>query len=200
MKCISITKKAGEHMNEAKLLRRMKRGDTAALEAVIDAYAPYIAAIVTSICGTALTAEDIEETVSDVFYSLWQNAEKVQAGKLKAYLGAIARNTAKNKLRSLHIALPLEDDVLLFPTMEDGPELEALKKELQAETRTAVETLPEPDREIMKRYYYLYQSAADIARCMGLNPSTVTTKLSRSRDKLRRHLTERGYNHEAAHL
>ena len=187
-------------MNEAKLLRRMKRGDTAALETVIDAYAPYVAAIVTNICGTALTSEDIEETVSDVFYSLWQNAHKVQVGKLKAYLGAIARNTAKNKLRSLHIPLPLEDDVLLFPTIEDGPEAEALKKELQAETRTAVEALPEPDREIMKRYYYLYQSTSDIAQSMGLNPSTVTTKLSRSRDRLRRYFTERGYNHEAAHL
>ena len=187
-------------MNEAKLLRRMKRGDTSALERVIEAYAPYVAAIVANICGTALTTEDIEETVSDVFYALWQNAGKVQAGKLKAYLGAIARNTAKNKLRSLHIVLPLEEDVLHFSATEDDPESEALKKELQMEARSAVEALPEPDREIIKRYYYLYQSAADIARDMKLNPSTVTTKLSRSRDRLRRHLTERGYNHETAHL
>ena len=187
-------------MNETKLLRRIKRGDTAALEAIIDLYAPYVAAIVANICGTVLTSEDIEETVSDVFYALWQNAEKVRHGKLKAYLGAIARNTAKNKLRSLHNTLPLEDDVLHFPTQEDGPEAASLKKELQGETRIAVESLPEPDREIMKRYYYLYQPTSDIARDMHLNPSTVTTKLSRSRERLRRHLTERGYNHEAEHL
>lgn len=187
-------------MNETKLLRQLQKGDPHALAAVIDGYAPYVAAIVTNICGAALTREDIEETVSDVFCTLWQNAGKVQRGKLKAYLGAIARNTAKNRLRSLQITLPLEDDAIHLPAPASEPEAEAIIKELQEETRAAVDTLPEPDREIMLRYYYLYQSTTDIARDMNLNSSTVTTKLARSRDKLRRHLTERGYNHEAAHL
>ena len=193
-------KKEGEPLNEAKLLKQMRRGSTDALCTVIDQYAPYVAAIVTNICGTVLTAEDIEETVSDVFYSLWQHADKVRTGKLKAYLVAIDRNTAKNKLRSLHAALPLEEDALDIPVPDGEPEAEALRHELQQETRAAVDTLPDPDREIMLRYYYCCQSTADIAHAMNLNPSTITTKLARSREKLRRHLTERGYIHEASHL
>lgn len=187
-------------MNEAKLLKQMKQGSTTALGMVIDQYAPYVTAIVTNICGSRLTTEDIEETVSDVFYSLWHHADTVRPGKLKAYLAAIARNTAKNKLRSLHLTLPLEDDGLNIPAPASEPEAAALKKELQRETQAAVEQLPEPDREIMKRYYYLYQSTTDIARDLNLNPSTVTTKLSRSRDRLRKHLTERGYTYETSHL
>lgn len=191
--------KAGENMNENKLLRQMKRGDTKALCAIIDGYAPYVTAIVSNIFGSKLGQEDIEETVSDVFYSLWRTAGKVQPGKLKAYLGAIARNTAKNKLRSLQLALPLEDDAIVLPDTTPGPEAEALQKELRQETRQAVDALPEPDREIMQRYYFLYQPTGEIARDMGLNSSTVTTKLFRSREKLRRHLEERGYSYEASH-
>ena len=186
-------------MNEAKLLRQMKRGDTSALCAVIDAYAPYVAAIVSNILSPQLGAEDIEETVSDVFFSLWNHAGKVQPGKLKAYLGAIARNTAKNKLRSLQLTLPLEEDVLELPEPASEPEAETLRKELRRETAEAVHRLPEPDREIMLRYYYLYQTSADIAREMQLNQSTVTTKLSRSREKLRQYLTNRGYQYETSH-
>jgi len=186
-------------MNETKLIRQLKRGSTKALCAIIDGYAPYVTAIVTNILSPQLGAEDIEETVSDVFYALWRTAGKVQTGKLKPYLAAIARNTAKNKLRSLQLALPLEDDAISLPDTAPGPETAALQKELRREARQAVEALPEPDREIVQRYYFLYQSTGDIARDMGLNSSTITTKLSRSRQKLRRHLEERGYTHEHSH-
>lgn len=191
--------KAGENMNEAKLLRQLKRGSTNALCTIIDNYAPYVTAIVRNIFGAQLGDEDVEETVSDVFYALWRTVGKVQSGKLKPYLGAIARNTAKNKLRSVDLSLPLEDDAIAVSDTAPGPEREALQRELRRETRQAVDALPEPDREIMQRYYFLYQPTGDIARDMGLNSSTVTTKLSRSREKLRHHLEERGYSYEDSH-
>ncbi len=186
-------------MNEVKLLRQLKKGDTDALCSLIDSYAPYVTAIVSNILSPQLGTEDTEEVVSDVFYTLWKTAGKVQPGKLKGYLGAVARNAARNKLRSLQMTVPLEDDAFELTDTVSQPETEALKRELRQETRYAVDTLPEPDREIMQRYYFLYQPTVDIAREMGLNPSTVTTKLARSRDKLRQALAERGYYHETAH-
>ena len=41
------------------------------------------------------------------------------------------------------------------------------------------------DREVFLRFYYYYQKTADIAADMGLNESTVRTKLNRGRAKLR---------------
>ncbi len=181
-------------MEEALLLKRLKRGDTAALDAVIDVYAPYVFAIESNILGPVLgRQEDIEEAVSDVFLALWNSRGKVETGKLRAYLGAIARNTGRNRLRSLHVVHPLDEDALEVSDTAPGPEEEALRRELRRLTRKAVETLPEPDREIFQRYYYLYEKTADIAREMAINQSTVTTKLARGRELLRAYLEERGY-------
>ena len=69
-------------MDEKDLLRRIRRGDTAALESVIETYSAYVYAIVKNIIDPPLQPEDCEEVVSDVFFQLWTNADAVQPGKL----------------------------------------------------------------------------------------------------------------------
>jgi RNA polymerase sigma-70 factor (ECF subfamily) len=118
----------------------------------------------------------------------------VEEGKLKAWLAAVTRNTAKNRLRSYHLALPLEDDyfILDVPDVED----ELLAQELKKLTREAVSSLPEPEHSIFVRYYFLYQKISEIAEAMDINASTVRTKLLRGREKLKAYLLERGYGCE----
>lgn len=58
--------------------------------------------------------------------------------------------------------------------------------------RTAISDITEPDREILIRHYYYYQSTAVIAEKMNINKNTVQTKLRRTREKLRKYLEERG--------
>lgn len=112
-------------MNDEKALRAIGRGDEDALAWVIDRYAAYVSAVVFNILGTAMQTEDLEETVSDVFLALWANSGKVKPGKLKAYLGGIARNKAKEKLRSACMEISLEDDLLVYNGAGPEPELEA---------------------------------------------------------------------------
>lgn len=101
-------------MNDEKALRAIGRGDEDALAWVIDRYAAYVSAVVFNILGAAMQTEDLEETVSDVFLALWANSGKVKPGKLKAYLGGIARNKAKEKLRSACMEISLEDNLLVY--------------------------------------------------------------------------------------
>ena len=82
---------------------------------------------------------------------------------------------------------------ICFPGPEDG----VVRTELRQLTRAAVEAMPEPDRSIFMRYYYLYQKTDDIAAQLQMNPATVRTRLARGRDRLRAFLTERGYSCEA---
>lgn len=180
-------------MNEKRVLKALRRGDSAALEQIIDQYTPYVFAISSNILSHVLPREDVEEAVSDVFCSLWYSREQVEPGKLKPYLAAIARNTAKSRLRRLRLAEPLEDDLLALAL--PGPEDGLLALELKAACREAVDSLGQPDREIFTRRYFLYQKTGDIARALGLNANTVRSKLSRGREKLKEHLEERGYNH-----
>ena len=88
-------------MDEVEALERLRKKDEAALVWLIERYAPYVNTVIYNIIGTVASPCDVEEVSSDVFLVLWQNADTVQEGKLKAYLGAVARNKAREKLRSL---------------------------------------------------------------------------------------------------
>ena len=55
--------------------------------------------------------------------------------------------------------------------------------------RLAVTRLGEPDREIFLRHYYYAQTVTEIGRIMGLNESTIKTKLRRGRMRLKELLT-----------
>jgi RNA polymerase sigma-70 factor (ECF subfamily) len=127
-----------------------------------------------------------------VFLALWNNAGKAQPDRLKAYLGSIARNKAKNKLRELGQDLPLDDDVLEMPD-GDTPESAFFKQEQSAAVNQAIMDLEEPDREIFLRHYYYCQAVKTVADEMRMNESTVKTRLKRGREKLKIVLIEGGY-------
>ena len=99
-------------MDERRLLRRLSRGDCAALEEIMDAYMPYVYTIAHNILAPALPREDVEEVASDAFTALWEKGEAVRPGKLKAWLAAVTRNAALSRLRSLHLPEPLDEETM----------------------------------------------------------------------------------------
>ena len=176
-------------MKEERVLTKMQKGDPEGLSALVDCYIPYVSAVVWNILRSAMTAQDAEEVVSDVFLAAWEQADQLQPGKVKAWLGAVARNKAKNKLRDIGQEFPLEEDVLEMP---DDSFDRLAREEQKILVRSAVDSLPTQEREIFLRHYYYAQSVADISREMGMNQSTVKTKLRRGRMKLQEYLTRRG--------
>lgn len=128
---------------------------------------------------------DIEEVAADVFFALWENAGKVHSPK--GYLGTIARNMAKNKLRQLADTLPLEENLLILEGV--SPEKALEEKELSRAVKRAVLDMGHPDREIFLRFYYYFQSLEEIATEMDMNLSTVKTRLRRGRTRLKETLT-----------
>jgi len=180
---------------ESKLLRRLARRDPAALETLMDRYGPYVSAVVWAILKGAMAPEDAEEVVSDVFLAAWDQADDLQPGKTKAWLGAVARNKARNKLRELTLTLPLEDDVLELP-QPDSFTLLPEQEETDKLVREAVHSLPGQDREIFLRHYFLFQSVGRIAADLDLKEATVRTRLFRGREKLKTFLTREGFVYE----
>ena len=51
--------------------------------------------------------------------------------------------------------------------------------------------LPEPDREIFLRRYYYLESCREIGQRLNMQEHTVTVRLSRGREKLRKQFLER---------
>lgn len=183
-------------MKEHEALRKIRRGDSEGLRELMALYIPYVSAVVWGILRNAMPAEDCEEVVSDVFLAAWQQAGDLRPGKVKAWLGAVARNRSKNKLRQLKRELPLEDDVLELPAPGDLCS-DAERAEEQELVRQAVDALPPQDREIFLRHYYYAQKVEEISSAMDLNPSTVKTKLRRGRMKLKEMLLREGLVYEA---
>lgn len=177
-----------QEMDESSALQALCAGDEAALMWFIDRYTAYVATIINNMLLPRLTAADAEEAAADVFLALWKNAPRIKPGGVRAYLGGMARNKARDALRSLREELPLEEDVLSIPG--PGPDEALTERELAERTRRAVELMPEPDREIFLRHYYYCQGVADIALALDMNANTVKTRLRRGRERLRKELAE----------
>lgn len=179
-------------MEETTMLRRLRRGDGAALEALMEQYLPYVSAVVWGVLGHALPHTDGEEVAADVFVAAWDHAGDLRPGKVKAWLGTVARNKARNRLRGAGLLLPLEEDVLELPSPDD-PAGEVERAELRALLRQAVEALGPPDRDIFVRYYYYQQPVRTIAQAVGMPENTVKTRLHRGRQKLKDALMQGGF-------
>ena len=174
------------------LIKRLNKHDHTAFEEIVHKYLPLVSTVVYNIGESKLTKEDMEEVISDVFVTLWRNTDKIIEGKLKGYLCSIARTKTLDKLYYIKEPpldiddLQLEDDFYVEGIAEANETAEVLQQ--------LISEIPEPDREILIRYYYYRQTTATIAERLEIKLPTVKSKLQRTREKLRRKLTERGYS------
>lgn len=180
-------------MNEKLLIKQLQAQDPNALRKLISSYEGYVCTIIHNIGRSSLTESDAEEIAADVFLTVWQNGDKLQSGKLKPYIAAIARNSTKSRMRSMHLCDELDSESLMETT-----DLQAdVEHSLLAEAlKDAIDSLPKKDSEVLMRYYYYYQQTAEIADEMGLSADAVKVRLHRARKKLKTLLLERGYTYE----
>lgn len=176
-------------MREEKVIQKICDKDPDGLSALMDRYIPYVSTVVWNILRSAMTVQDAEEVVSDVFMAAWNQPEDLRPGKVKAWLGAVARHKAKNKLRELGQDLPLEEDILELPDISPFAFLE--RAEEKRLVRQAVDSLSPKDREIFLRHYYYAQQISEISREMRIPESTIKSRLRRGRMKLKEYLTGR---------
>lgn len=181
------------HMNEEIMIRKLKEQDSEALDEAIRQYTRLVSSIICNLAGTQLSKEDVEELTEDTFIAMWYNADKLEPGKLKAYICQIAKNKTKNRLRDMNKHskvvsienMTLEDDFLLTDDIEE--------KHASMSLLEAIDEIGEPDREIILRRYYYYHNSKQIGQVMNMNDATVRTKLARAKDKLKKILKERGF-------
>ena len=135
------------------LIQGLRVGDEAALGLAIGRYTAYVGTIVWNIVSGSLNEADAKEIISEVFYTLWKNSAKVRPGKLKAYLGSIARSKALDALKRINRDVSLDDDFVELDNSIPGPETDVVKAEEYAALRRALDLLPEPDHTIFLRHY-----------------------------------------------
>ena len=175
-----------------RLVQKLKEHDEKALSQIIEQYSRFVASVVYNTAKASLSKEDVEEVTADVFVTLWNNANKVQEGKLKGYICSVTKTRALNKIKRCRNKAVLniddydpEDDFSIADETE--------KKDIHRELREVITEIPQPDREILIRYYYYNQTVSLIAEKMKINFETVKSKLRRTREKIKVKLIERSY-------
>ena len=186
--------KEGCAVDDAALIRALRKRQRRALHKLIDRYTGYVTTVACQTLGEQMRREDLEEIVSDVFLALWQHADALQPERpLRPYLAAIARHRAVDYLRAAAPALPLEEAVCA--AAQAGPEEAAERAETRDALSAAVRALPEPERTLCIGYYYEGRPLKEIAARLGLRESTAKTRLYRARQTLKKQLMKGGVDH-----
>ena len=181
-------------METEKLAFRLVNDDESALAEIIDRFTPLVSTVIYNMANGSLSTADLEELTSDTFVTLWYHRKQMQIDKLKGFLCCIAKNKARDRLKSVrrHATVSIEDEDMDF---EDGMMVsEEIENKLVTEALyKALEEIGEPDREIIIRHYYYYQSSTEISEKIGMKSETVKSRIKRAREKLKALLSERGF-------
>ena len=177
-------------MDEQQLLSRLRHGDEQALTAVITRFSAYVVTVIHNRSRGLLSPDEL---ASSVFFALWQSCRAVKAGSIRAWLGSVARNKTIDRMRRTRMDMPLDEELA---GTDDFLLEETVKKEQARQLREAVALLSESDREIIRRFYDLCQTAPEIAAALGLTPAAVRMRLVRSRETIRNELCRGGFAYE----
>ncbi len=175
-------------MNDQKIIAGIRAQEPAAISAAMERYAKLLWSVAAPILRQG-SVQDVEECVADVFIYLWQNPDKFdpERGSLKTWLSIVARSQAIDRCREMARKTTVALDDTQYLTSADVAE-ESLHTEDEQALAAAVDTLPEPERQILVRRYYLDQKPREIAQIMKIPPKSVENRLYRAKQKLRKRL------------
>ena len=154
-------------------------------------YGTYVTGISMSILQNAL---DAEECVNDTWLKAWNSIPPQNPPSLKVYLGRLVRHLSIDRLRTLtrlkrNRELEVALDELAECAAPDDGDVTALTHALD-EFLAELEPL---DRKLfVGRYWHLYPVSV-LADAYNLTPNNTSVRLHRTRERLRVHLTERGF-------
>lgn len=136
----------------------------------------------------------VEECCSDVFMSVWHKREQFNParGGLRTWVLILARYRALDYRRRLGRR---KDKEICSPGGQPSPagdtaagadpESCCLQEERRSEIMSALASLPEPDREILYRRYFIEEPVERIALKMGITRGAAENRLWRARKALK---------------
>jgi RNA polymerase sigma-70 factor (ECF subfamily) len=158
---------------------RLSRGDPQALEAAYRTLGP----LVMSYLGRYVPQSDVEDVLQRVFYELWRVHDRFDPSQsLRAWVLAIARKRAIDHLRRRRDVV-VDLDSMRDITGDDGREV-AERFGWADEVRTALDLLPDLQREVLELAYFDGYTQSEIAASLGIPLGTVKTRTARGLQRM----------------
>ncbi len=175
-------------MQDKLIIKYIKKKNQKGMEILIDQYNSLITSVIRFHLGKLSNYE--EECVSDTLLAIWDNIEGFEKDKntFKNWICAIAKYKAidyKRKYLSKIETSNLEEQTYYI-------DKNLLKIEIQEELNETLNHLSKEDREIFTRYYIHDESIVDIANDKQIAISSVYSKISRGKAKIRESLLREG--------
>lgn len=163
------------------------------IKLLIDDYYMFIKRII--INSTNISDEDIEEIISDVFFVLWKNQDKIEKNCiLGPYIGRITKNIVykkyQNDKRKIKTDSLEENDYEISSTFNIEKMIE--EKELNSIVLNNIENLGKSEVDIFIKYYYEDKSIKQISKELNMTKANVKIKLYRTRKKVKKILEKGG--------
>ncbi len=178
--------------SEESLKNELAHGSERAFDELFRLYHPVL-------CGYAykmvLDRDEAKEIAQQCFVSLWERrAQADQILSVKSFLFRSAHNICLNKFKHQKIKDRYASEEEYFLQSCYVSEFEnTFSEELGKQIKTAVEDLPEKNREVFKLRYFRGFDTQEVSEELGIAPRTVEAHVSAAfrflRDRLR-HLPE----------
>jgi len=177
-------------LEDATLLRRVARGDEAALEAVYQRYGGACFRLARRILDEPHLAEDV---VQQVFLALWQGSGYDPArGAVSTWLLSITHHKSVDMLRresGRRKRLAGDQELIERQAAGPGPADEAWATLRAERTRDALRGLSAEHREVLLLAYYGGYTQREIAEMTGLPLGTVKSRTLHAMKRLRARLS-----------
>ena len=172
-------------MSKDKEIKQYIKNNELDLEKIINEYSSYIATIINNM-ASALSNEDKEEIISEVFFILWKNKHKLDINKnLSSYIAGITRNLVKEYLRKIKIDVDISD---YENSLYSYDKIDFLDTEIQEirNIEKKLENMKEIDKTIFLDFYYSSKSIKDIAKEQKMSEFSIKQRLYRIRNKIKK--------------
>lgn len=190
-----------DEMDEKELIRRCRRGDEAAFEALIRAHEKRVYTLCRRMCRNE---DDALEAAQDTFLAVWRGIGEFRAdAAFSTWLYRLATNACLDLLRREKKRggdVSLDSGETPFDPADGAaqPEEAVLRADTRRMVREALYALPDGYREILLLRETEQLSYLEIAEITGLELGTVKSRISRARQALRNHLAASGNFFELA--
>lgn len=174
-------------MTETDLIAGLRKQSPKAQQETIDRYGREVFAQVVRLVAVT---ENAEEVYQDVFMKVFTNIGQHDAGRasLRTWISRIAYNEAISFLRRKRMPVVYFEDRSHEADKLSDAEVDETLGHANAETvqliRAALKHLPPEERALVTMFYYEERSLKEIADITESIPTTVASRLSRTRKKL----------------
>ena len=159
------------------------------IENVIRDYSNYVQTIINN--KIRIAQDDIEEIISDVFVTLWNNQKRLDINKkMSSYIAGITKNLIKKKYREIKEFENIDDfdEKLIF---DENLIMYSATDEQYDDLLNELNKLKVEEQRIFLMYYFENKKIKEISKLLNFSESKVKMKLNRCRKKLSKILKKR---------